>query len=172
MLELCYFTWAFLVIRIFRGYQYCWPRDLDVGIWPLFWKPFTLLIAVEQWELEFCYFTWVFHVIRPSVSIIVFLPSWSVTHCLKTLTSLITFEKCMLELWYFMWVFYNDTFLGVPTVLNLWHWLQRLTFFKTLAIAITFEQWKTELWFFTWIFLVGRPFGVYQHLFCPVTLIL
>mgnify|MGYP003683288813 CR=1 FL=1 len=38
MLELWYFTWVFLVIRLFRGYHYFWPCDIDLGVWPIFWK--------------------------------------------------------------------------------------------------------------------------------------
>ena len=38
VLELLYFTWVFLVIRPFSGYHYFWPCDLDLGVWPIFWK--------------------------------------------------------------------------------------------------------------------------------------
>ena len=38
VLELWYFTWVFLVIRPFRGYHYFLPCDLDLGVWPIFWK--------------------------------------------------------------------------------------------------------------------------------------
>ena len=60
MLELWYFTWVFLVIRSFHGYNYyftLWPWP---GVWPIFWK-----ITFERWALELWYFTWVFLVISP-----------------------------------------------------------------------------------------------------------
>ena len=37
-LEVWYFTWLFLVRRSFRGYHYFWHCDLDLGVWPIFWK--------------------------------------------------------------------------------------------------------------------------------------
>ena len=36
--ELWYFTWIFPVIRLFRGWHYFLPCDLDLGVWPIFWK--------------------------------------------------------------------------------------------------------------------------------------
>ena len=41
LLELWYFTRVFLVIRAFCGYNYVWPCDLDLGVWPIF-KNFNL----------------------------------------------------------------------------------------------------------------------------------
>ena len=38
VLELWYFTWIFSVIRSFRRYHYFLPCDLDLGVWPIFWK--------------------------------------------------------------------------------------------------------------------------------------
>ena len=38
VLELWYFTWIFSVIRPFPGYHYFLPCDLDLGVWPIFWK--------------------------------------------------------------------------------------------------------------------------------------
>ena len=37
-LELCYLTRIFLVIRPFRRYHYFLPCDLNLGVWPIFWK--------------------------------------------------------------------------------------------------------------------------------------
>ena len=62
VLELSYFTWVFLVIR-----PLFFPCDLDLRVWPIFWKKttLTLLMTLEQWVLELRYFTLVFFVIRP-----------------------------------------------------------------------------------------------------------
>ena len=38
VLELWYFKWVFFVMRPFRGYHYFLPCDLDLGVWPIFWK--------------------------------------------------------------------------------------------------------------------------------------
>ena len=38
VLELWYFTWIFPVIRPSRGYHYFWHCDLNLGVWPIFWK--------------------------------------------------------------------------------------------------------------------------------------
>ena len=38
VLELWNFTWVFFVIRPFSGYHYFLPCDLDLGVWPIFWK--------------------------------------------------------------------------------------------------------------------------------------
>ena len=38
VLKLWYSTWVFLVIRPFRGYHYFLPCDLDLRVWPNFWK--------------------------------------------------------------------------------------------------------------------------------------
>ena len=38
VLVLWYFTWVFLVIRTFLGYHYFWTCDLDLWVWPIFWK--------------------------------------------------------------------------------------------------------------------------------------
>ena len=36
VLELWYFSWIFLVIRPFSGYNYFLPCDLDLVVWPIF----------------------------------------------------------------------------------------------------------------------------------------
>ena len=36
--ELWYSTWVFLVIKPFIGYHYFLPCDLDLVVWPIFWK--------------------------------------------------------------------------------------------------------------------------------------
>ena len=38
VLELWYFKWVFFVMRNFRGYHYFLTCDLDLGVWPIFWK--------------------------------------------------------------------------------------------------------------------------------------
>ena len=38
VLELWYFTWVFFVTRPFLGYQHFLPCDLDLRVWPIFWK--------------------------------------------------------------------------------------------------------------------------------------
>ena len=38
VLEPWYFTWVSLVMRPFRGCHYFWPCDLDLRVWPTFWK--------------------------------------------------------------------------------------------------------------------------------------
>ena len=45
VLVLWYFTWIFPVIRPFCGYHYFLPCDLDLGVWPIFWKTLSLLIT-------------------------------------------------------------------------------------------------------------------------------
>ena len=32
------FKWVFFVTRLFHGYHNFVPRDLDLGVWPIFWK--------------------------------------------------------------------------------------------------------------------------------------
>ena len=111
LLELWYLTLVFFVIRPSRGYHYFRPCDLDLGVWPIFWKTLTLLITFEQWVLEL----WYFH-----MSIIWDKKSpWSSTNNFylvtltlvfdllyeNLLTLLITMELWGLELWYVTWVF-------------------------------------------------------------------
>ena len=38
VLELWYFTWVFLVTRTFCCLQHFWLCDLDLWVWPTFWK--------------------------------------------------------------------------------------------------------------------------------------
>ena len=65
VLELWYFTWIFLVIRLFREYHYFLPVTLTLEFDPFILKTLILLITFEQWVLELWYFTWVFLVMRP-----------------------------------------------------------------------------------------------------------
>ena len=55
-----YFTWVFLVIRPFHGYQQIWPWCLTYLL-----KTLTLPITREWYVLGFWYFAWVFLVTRP-----------------------------------------------------------------------------------------------------------
>ena len=71
-LELKYFTWVFLVIRLFRGFNYFWHCDLDLGVWPIFFTTLTLLITFEHWVLELWYFKWIFIVVKLFRSFIIF----------------------------------------------------------------------------------------------------
>ena len=62
------------LIRPLCGYQYFWPCDLDLGVWPNYLKILILLISFEQWVLEPWYLTWVFFMIRPFCEYHYFLP--------------------------------------------------------------------------------------------------
>ena len=112
VLELWYFTWAFLVIRPFQGYHYLWHWSLTH-----FLKTLTLLITFEQWVLELWYFTWVLLVARP---FIVHQHFWTCNLDLGVwpifenfLTLLITWTVRARSLIYFTWVFQvTGPFLG------------------------------------------------------------
>ena len=107
VLELWYFTWVFLVMRLFRWCHYFLPFNLDFGVWPIFWK---LYLAYNCWTVSAR--ALIFHMSIPCDETFLWVPLfftlwswlWSLTHFLKTLTLLITFEQWVLEVWYFTWI--------------------------------------------------------------------
>ena len=42
-------TWVIFVTRHSHGYQHFWPCDLDLGVWPTFWK---LNLAYNFWTVS------------------------------------------------------------------------------------------------------------------------
>ena len=106
VLELWYFTWVFHVIRLFPGYHYSLPCNLDLEVWPIF-KNFNLGNNFWTMSTRVWYFTWELLVIIPFPNYHYFLPrdlDLGVLPIFKKNFKLITFEQWVLELWYFTWV--------------------------------------------------------------------
>ena len=136
VLELWYFTWVILVIRLFRGYHYFLTCDFDLGNWPIFWKLLTLLITFKQWVLELWYFIWVFFVIRPLFPCDLDLGIWPMFENFKIANNFWTVSARALIV--HMSIPCDKTFLWVPLFFTLWPWHWSITLFlKTLTLLIT-----------------------------------
>ena len=114
LLELWYFTWVFLVMVPFRGFQYYfYPVTLEFDP---FFKTLNLLITFDKWVLELWYFTCVSIVIRPFRGFHYFFPCdlylgllpnfWKLEPCSKLFNSESFDISQDYSLWYelFFWV--------------------------------------------------------------------
>ena len=164
VLELRYFTWVFLLTRLFCGSQhflfYPWP-------WSLTFFGYTLTMLIT-WMVSARAF--IFHMSISSDNTFPWIPTflilwpwpYSLAYFLKTLILTVTSQQWVLELWYFtlcsLWHDFSvDTNIFLPMTMTFEFGL----LFENLTFLITFQQQVLEFSYFTKIFLVISSFCFY-----------
>ena len=144
VLELWYFTWVFHVIRLFPGYHYSLPCDLDLEVWPIF-KNFNLGNNFWTMSTRVWYFTWELLVIIPFPKYHYFWPrdlELGVLPIFKKNFNLSNnvWTVSARALIFHMSIPCNKTFPWVPLFFTLWPWPWSLTHsLKSLTLLITFD---------------------------------